>query len=135
MVPGVLYPFVITERIKELEEAKAKLALLEREIASSRNAELLRLPSHYGFSDMKAFIKALKATGGKNGGKGSKENSTKKKRRRATITDETRAEVKKMVAADKTGKDIATALGISVPSVQNIKKELGLIQKRKKKSA
>ncbi len=53
------------------------------------------------------------------------------KGRRAVITDDTRAEVKKMVQAGKTGSEIAKAVGISLPSVQNIKKALGLVEKRK----
>jgi DNA-binding CsgD family transcriptional regulator len=50
------------------------------------------------------------------------------RRKRATITDATRAEVKTMVEAGKTGAEIAAALGISPPSVQNIKKALGLVK-------
>ena len=46
------------------------------------------------------------------------------------ITDETRAQVKKMVDAGKTGAEIAESLKISVPSVQNIKKALGLVKER-----
>lgn len=38
-----------------------------------------------------------------------------------------------MVDAGKTGAEIADVLGISVPSVQNIKKALGLVAKRSKK--
>ena len=52
------------------------------------------------------------------------------RRTRAKITDDTRAEVKRLVAEDKTGAEIATMLGISLPSVQNIKKALGLVKKR-----
>ncbi len=48
------------------------------------------------------------------------------------ITDDTRAEVKKLVEAEKTGAEIAKALKISLPSVQNIKKALGLVRKQKK---
>ncbi len=50
------------------------------------------------------------------------------RRKRAVITDETRAEVKRLVEAGKTGAEIAQALGISLPSVQNIKKALGLVK-------
>ena len=39
-----------------------------------------------------------------------------------------RAEVKSMVEAGKTGTEIVAALGISLPSVQNIKKALGLVK-------
>ena len=56
----------------------------------------------------------------------------KKRRTRAVITDATRAEVKKLVEAGKSGGAIAKALKISLPSVQNIKKALGLVKPRKK---
>ena len=48
------------------------------------------------------------------------------------MTDATRAEVKKLVEAGKTGGEIAKTVGVSLPTVQNIKKALGLVQKRKK---
>lgn len=51
---------------------------------------------------------------------------------RAKITPDTKAKVKAMVGQDKTGTEIAQALNISLLSVQNIKKELGLVQERKK---
>jgi hypothetical protein len=54
----------------------------------------------------------------------------RKRRTRAVITDETRAQVKKMVDSGKTGAEIAQTLKISVPSVQNIKKALGLVKER-----
>ena len=41
-----------------------------------------------------------------------------------------KTEVKKLVEAKKTGAEIAKALGISLPSVQNIKKALGLVKAR-----
>ena len=47
------------------------------------------------------------------------------------ITAETKAKVKALTEAGKTGAEIAAAVGISVPSVQNIKKELGLTKARK----
>ena len=50
---------------------------------------------------------------------------------RAVITDATREEVKKLVADGKTGAEISEAVGISLPSVQNIKKALGLVKARK----
>jgi len=40
-------------------------------------------------------------------------------------------ELKALVGQGKTGAVIAKTLGISLPSVQNIKKELGLVQARK----
>jgi DNA-binding CsgD family transcriptional regulator len=45
------------------------------------------------------------------------------------VTDETRQAVKKLVQEHKTGVAIAKALKISLPTVQNIKKALGLVRK------
>lgn len=115
--------------LKEIETARAKLAALEAAHADEQQKELATLPSQYGFESAKAFIKAVRAaTGGGSGAVG----RGKKRRTRAIITDATRAEVKKMAAAKKTGAEIAKALGISLPSVQNIKKALGLVKERKK---
>jgi hypothetical protein len=54
----------------------------------------------------------------------------KKRGKRARITPELKAQVKTLVEAGKTGAVIAKELGISLPSVQNIKKEFGLVKKR-----
>lgn len=118
---------MITNKLKELESAKAKIADLEKSIAAELNKELAALPGKFGFDSMEAFVKAVKAAGGKRSGKGA---GGKKRRTRAVITDATRAEVKKLVEAGKTGGQIAKAVGISLPSVQNIKKALGLVKKR-----
>jgi hypothetical protein len=52
------------------------------------------------------------------------------KGKRAKITDEIKAQVKALAEAGKTGQEIAKALGISAPSVQNIKKAFGLVKAR-----
>lgn len=126
---------MITDKIKELEETKAKVASLEESIAAQLNAELSELPAKYGFDSVQAFIKAVNAaTGGSKGKRGAKKSKVaggEKKRTRATITDETRAEVKRLTEEGKTGPEIGAALGISLPSVQNIKKALGLVKARK----
>jgi transposase len=43
--------------------------------------------------------------------------------------------VKKLVAAGKTGSQIAKAVGVSLPSVQNIKSALGMVKSRGAKKA
>lgn len=119
---------------KELEAARAKLAELEKSIAAELPAELRTLPGKYGFASADEFIAAVRnATGGRRGrSKGTVAKATPgKRRKRAIITDETRAQVKKMVGEEKSGSEIAKALGISLPSVQNIKKALGLVKERK----
>jgi hypothetical protein len=122
-----------SDKIKELEATKAKIASLEKSIAAELRAELSELPRQYGFETVQAFVKAVKAAAGK--GRGKAKAAAKKsgagKRTRAKITDATRAELKKLADAGKSGPEIAAALGISLPSVQNIKKALGLVKARK----
>lgn len=129
---------MITDKIKELEALKQKAAALEAAVAEERNRALAALPKQYGFDSVDAFVDAvLAATGGtrrrgRPPGRSSAAAGGKKPRRhRAVITDETRTQVKKLVEAGKTGAEIAKAVGISLPSVQNVKKALGLVQTRK----
>lgn len=121
-------------------DAYAKLVALKTQIAtlesqlSRNNSKLLKLPEKFGFKSMDAFIGALQtAAGGRQTTLPSAKTSTPTGRKpRAKITPETKAKVKALVAQEKTGAEIAKVLNISLPSVQNIKKELGLVQKRKK---
>ena len=127
---------MITDTIKELEATKAKVASLEESIASQLDKELSELPAKYGFESAQAFLKAVAAaTGGRKNKRGikaakSEGGKRRKRRKRAEITDETRAELKRLAEAGKSGSEIAVALGISLPSVQNIKKALGLVKSR-----
>jgi hypothetical protein len=130
-----------TDKYKELEAARAKLASLEQSIADERNKDLAGLPAKFGFASVDEFVQAVQAAaGGRRGRRKGRKPAVKKaaavkkaggrRRRRAVITDETRGQVKKMVDAGKTGAEIAKELKISLPSVQNIKKALGLVKAR-----
>ncbi|MEO7412780.1 MAG: helix-turn-helix domain-containing protein [Opitutaceae bacterium] len=118
---------MVTDKLKELEATKAKMADLVKAIETERNKELRSLPEKYGFDNVSDFVKAVQAANGRRGGK---KGGGPKRRTRALITDATRAQVKKLVAAGKTGSEIAASVGISLPSVQNIKKALGLVKAR-----
>jgi len=143
MIAYVRHPMV-TDKMKQLEAAKVRLAELQQAVAQQLRHELATLPGKYGFESAEEFIAALtEATSGKGGkakgrGKAAKASAAggaaKKsggRRKRAIITDATRGEVKKLTEAGKTGSEIAKAVGISLPSVQNIKKALGLVKARK----
>ena len=127
---------MVTKQIKELEVTKAKIAVLEKAIARRLTKELATLHVKYGFGSLAEFIKALKDASGSGSrrkgrrGRPSKATDKVKRRKRSVITDETRTSVKKLVEGGKTGSQIAKALGISLPSVQNIKKALGLVKPR-----
>jgi len=129
---------MVTTQIKELAAAREKLAGLERSIATELPQELSRLPEQYGFPDVKSFLKAVKSAtsggGRKKAGRPKKAAAAPKTRKRAVITAATRAQVKKLVKAGKSGSQIAKTVGISVPSVQNIKKALGLVKSRSGKA-
>jgi hypothetical protein len=123
---------MVTKQIKELEATKAKIITLEKTIARRLKKELATLHGKYGFASLGEFVSALKASAGAKGRKGKPARAAvkAKRRKRAVITEATRASVKKLVEAGKTGSQIAKSLGISLPSVQNIKKALGLVKAR-----
>ncbi len=129
---------MLTDTLKELAAAKAKVAELETSVAAEIRSELQALPARYGFANAAAFVAAVKAASGKRRGRKpgtGKAGAAKiagKRRKRAKITDAIRAEVKTLVEAGKTGNEIAKAVGISLQSVQNVKKQLGLVGKKKK---
>jgi hypothetical protein len=123
---------MLTNEIKALAAAKARVAQLEQSIALGLNRELAGLPAAFGFSDVGLFVRALKAAAGGKRGRPAKTPALVKRRKRAKITDAIRARVKKLVQAGKTGSQIAKALKISLPSVQNIKKSFGLVRTSRK---
>jgi len=124
---------MVTDKIKTLAVTKAKVAELEKSIATELNKELAALPGKYGFDSLAAFLSAVRSAshGKKPAASKAKVAGGKRRRKRAVITAETKAKVKSLVEAGKTGAEIAKAVGISLPSVQNIKKDLGLVKARK----
>lgn len=126
---------MLTDKIKELDATRTKLAALEESIANDLKRELASLPGRYGFANTADFVAAVKAASGKRRGRKARSGNAAskaggKRRKRATITDEIRGLVKKLAEQGKSGAEIAKAVGISLPSVQNIKKALGLVKSR-----
>lgn len=127
---------MVTDKIKTLAITRARVAELEKSIAAELNQELAALPGKYGFDSLPAFFDAVKAASrGKTRGRAktaaAKPATGGKRRKRAVITAETKSKVKSLVEGGKTGAEIAKIVGISLPSVQNIKKDLGLVKARK----
>lgn len=113
----------LEKQLKDLDSQEVKASKRQKKLAK----KLVTLPEAYGFDNVGDFIRAVKAAA--KGGKVKKDSS--KRRSRAVITDETRDLVKKMNEDGKTNNEISAELGISVPTVQNIKKGLGLVKARK----
>ena len=134
-----------------LAKMRADVSRLEADALSAREQELMALPKQVGLATIDELIKALaeyaspRMKGRLNGVASRKvsrpavvskkvKGKGRKKRTRATITDELRDKVIADAKAGKmTGVEIAKAHGISVPSVANIKKAAGLTKKRGKK--
>jgi hypothetical protein len=124
---------MITAKIKAIEVLKARVARLQAAIDANLDRELARLPGKFRFDSVEDFIAAVEqASGGKRGGKVKVSAVATKRRTRTKITPAIRATVKKLAKAGNTGSQIAKAVGISLPSVQNIKKALGLVRGAKK---
>jgi len=130
---------MVTDKLKELEATRAKLASLEQSMQDELRKELAELPAKYGFGSSEAFLSAVRAAaGGSKPRRGRPPKSAtpavvagkQPRKQRVEITKETRAEVKKLVQEGKTGAEIAKAVNLSLPSIQNIKKALGLVKKR-----
>ncbi len=123
---------MVTDKIKQLTEYQQKVEKLKKTVAGQLKQALASLHKKYGFATTHDLINALKDfAGGKRVGRVAK-SAGGKKRKRAKITPEMKQKLKSQVEAGKTGTEIAKSLGISLPSVQNIKKELGLVKARKK---
>ena len=120
---------MVTDKLQKLREYQREMAKIEKELAKF-NSTLAKLPAKYGFKSMDAFIEALRGVKS-GGGKAAPAAKSSGRKARVVITPEMKQKVKTMVNDEKTGAQIAKALNISLPSVQNIKKELGLVKARK----
>jgi hypothetical protein len=124
---------MLTQKIQELAQLKASVAKLEAAVAAQLPSALAALPEAYGYPTMAAFIKALKQAGsGRRGRKVKLARVAKpRKRKRAKVTDEIKAAVKALFEAGNRAGAIAKETGVSVASVNVLKKALGLTKARK----
>jgi methylphosphotriester-DNA--protein-cysteine methyltransferase len=130
---------MITDKLKELAQLKSQTAKLEAALESQRPAALAALPAEFGFSDLKSFIKALKAAAGakpkakrgrKPGRKAKVAKPAKGKRKQAKVTAEIKSAVKTAFEQGRKAGAIAKEVGISYASVALLKKSFGLTKPR-----
>ena len=114
-----------SNKIKEIAAYKAKIAALEKAVAAEQLKKLSGLHKEVGLTSTADLIAALQGLK-----KSSRKSAPKRKGKRARITAAIKAEVGKAVKAGKKGAEIASQFSISIPSIQNIKTELGLVKKR-----
>ena len=117
-------------KLKEIAAYKAKIAALEKEVVAERQQKLSGLHKEVGLESTEALIAALRSLG-----KSPRKSAAPRKGKRTRITPAIKQGVGKAVEAGKKGAEIARQFGISIPSIQNIKKELGLVKTRATKPA
>jgi len=123
---------MVTSKLVEIQKFQTKIAELEKSLRQERQ-KLLRLPAKLGYASLRELIAALAAAASSPDGKATRGVSVTKtgkpRRPRTEITTEMKQKVKALVGEHKTAAEIAKIVDISIPSVSNIKKELGLTRK------
>ena len=123
---------MLSKKLKELQAARDRLASLEK----TMEAELAALPAQFGFDSAQAFADAVvKASAGgarpaRKAGRRKAAAKPKGKRKRSVVTDELSTQVKQLAEAGQTGAQIKAATGLSLPTIQNIKKAFGMVKSR-----
>jgi hypothetical protein len=115
---------MVIDKIKELADLEAKTLELKKAIARERASELAGLPGKYGYASLKEFIAAIKALGSKKG-------RSKGRKKRVRITPELKASIVKALKGKKAASAVAKESGVSMASVNLIKKAAGLVKPRK----
>lgn len=133
---------MITNTQRQIAATKARLDALEKKAATEAAKKLTNLHKDLGFAtraDLIAALSSLETVGGKRGRKAKAAPSkagaagkASKRAKRTKITDELKAKVIEAVKQGGKGSDIAKDFGISIPSLQNIKKAAGLTKPRGK---
>lgn len=132
---------MISDTQKQIAAAKAKLEALEKKAAAEVSKKLTNLHKTVGYATRADLIAALQGLEAPKRGRKPKAASpakkagrpaAKKRAKRTKITDELKASVISAVKAGKKGAAIAKEFGISIPSLQNIKKAAGLTKPRGK---
>jgi DNA invertase Pin-like site-specific DNA recombinase len=131
---------MLTPKLQKLAGYKAKVEALEKSLKAERDALLRSLHTETGFASREELIAALQSlsAGAKRGRKPGKAASAapagrRGRKKRATITPELRNDIIAAVKSGGTGSAVAKKFGVSLPTVQNIKRDAGLTKKRKGK--
>lgn len=129
---------MLTPKLQQLADYKAKVEKLEKSVQAERDAVLRGLHTETGYATRDDLISALQSLGGggKRGrkpGKAAAGSGGGKRKKRVVITPDLREGIIAAVKAGGTGSAVAKKFGVSLPTVQNIKRDAGLTKKRKGK--
>jgi hypothetical protein len=117
--------------LKRIEKQKRKIAKIELDLAKEARDQLAGIHSRFGFASLAEFFTAVRNSnknGAKRRGRPPGKAGKVRRRKRAKITPEMKGRVLAALKAGKTGAEAAAEVGISLPSVQNIKRQGGLVR-------
>lgn len=112
---------VLSTKNAELAATQARLATLQKEVDTERNARFAQLHTEFGYESSEDFLAAYR---------GILKPAAKRRKARTAISDETKNAIIAELKAGKTNMEIATKHKVSAGTVQNIKKVAGLVQAR-----
>ncbi len=114
------------DTLKAITRKKAELAGLEQQYAIEQHKKLAGLHKEAGFGSTVELIAALKGLVSKQKPGIGKKNTVLQSGKRTKITAPMRAKIVAALKGGAKGTAVAEEYGISIPSIQNIKKENGL---------
>ena len=126
---------MIIEKIKELEETEAKAVTLKKEINEMVAAKLTSMHTEVGMDSTDALIAALSSLPKKRKRRVKRAVKPLRKSKRARLTPAQKQSIADVIKGGMTGTEASKKFGISLATIQNIKKEHGLVKSRAKASS
>ncbi len=116
---------MIIDKIKELKQLLDQAAALERKIEEEKAAKLAAIHEEVGMESTEALINALRGLA----------KQPPKKKKRIRLSPAQKEKIAKAIKGGLKGTEASRKFGVSLPTVQKIKKDFGLVKPRAKKSA
>ena len=116
---------MITDKIKELEQLRNQAAALEQSIEEEKAAKLASMHEEVGLESTEALINALRGLA----------KQPPKKRKRIRLTAAQKRNIANAIKGGLKGTEASRKFGVSLPTIQKIKKDFGLVKSRAKKKA
>lgn len=117
----------VTELEKQIAEKNAEIANLEAQAVAAREAaakdqndKINALPAHFGVENLDAVMKLIRKS----------QKGVVGRKSRSKVTDEIRARVIELSKEGKTGSEVSKTVGLSLPTIQAIRKAGGLVKVR-----
>ncbi len=125
----------IPDQIKELEQLRNQAAALKNKIEEERATKLASMHQEVGLESTEDLINALQGLAKAPAKKTKRIKAPAKKKKRTRLTPAQKEKIADAVKEGLKGTEAARKFGVSLATVQNIKKNFGLVKSRGKKSA